>query len=39
MSMCQRDDDVRPLHEKSNFFIARKRVSLFLYATDPQRKP
>ena len=35
MSMCKRDD--RLPHQKINFFIASKRVSL--YKIDPQRKP
>ena len=35
--MCKRDD--RPPQQKSNFFVASKRVSLFLYTIDPQGKP
>ena len=35
--MHKRDD--RPPHQKSNFFIAHKRVGLFSYTTDPQGKP
>ena len=37
MSMRKRDD--RPPHQKSNFFIACKRVGLFSYTIDPQGKP
>ena len=35
--MHKRDD--RPPHQKSNFFIAHKRVGLFSYTIDPQGKP